>query len=135
MRWYGTWSVDEELGGWSGQVRLLNMARSGSELLYMNETLDDFSRYDREDSFERFRAVSPRPHWGDPIDVRSFFESESQQILAILRSEAGAVFVAGREEILAVLDAVVADHLGPDEDWEQLKSRLVQSKRWQELVY
>ena len=58
--------------------RLLYGARSGLELLYMNDKRDDFSLYYDEESFEAFQALSPRPNWADPIAWDHAIEERSR---------------------------------------------------------
>ncbi|MGB5375423.1 MAG: hypothetical protein WBN15_16705, partial [Polyangiales bacterium] len=53
---------------WRGTVTLFYGARSGLELLYMNEERDDFAQYYDIDTFQAFKALSPRPSWSASID-------------------------------------------------------------------
>ena len=125
----------EVLGGWDGQVWVLNLAHSGAELLYMNERLDAFARYNEQGSFLATSAVSPRPHWDAPIALMDSLEQQSAQLMALLRSESGTLFVAGREDVISVLEQVILEHLDANEDWAQMKADLQNAGRWQELVY
>ncbi len=59
--------IYQDIGDWRGKVRLFYGAHIGLEHIYMNEHRDDFEQYYDEDTFEAFKAVSPRPHWADPI--------------------------------------------------------------------
>ena len=53
---------------WEGNVMALSTApSSGLELLYMNEQNNDLANYYDRETFEAFKALSPRPHWADPI--------------------------------------------------------------------
>ena len=125
----------EILGGWDGQVWVLNLARDSAELLYMNERLDAFTRYNEHDSFLASSAVSPRPHWDAPISLTDSLEQQSERLMTLLRGERGTVFIAGREDVIGVLEQVVLEHLDIDEDWGQMKTNLQNAGRWQELVY
>jgi ferredoxin--NADP+ reductase len=58
--------IYREQGGWEGKVRLFYGARSGLELLYLNDKDGDLTNYYDEDTFEAFHAVSPRPALGGP---------------------------------------------------------------------
>jgi len=53
---------------WKGTVTLFYGARSGLELLYMNDEKDDFAQYYDRETFQAFKALSPRPSWAAPID-------------------------------------------------------------------
>jgi ferredoxin--NADP+ reductase len=124
-----------EVGSWNGRVRLFFGARSGLELLYMNDQKDDFTQYYDEETFAAFQALSPRPGWGDPIAMGEALEQRAEEVLAILTSEKGHVYVAGREDVLETLEKVFSVLLGSSEEWGSLKAKLRQSNRWQELIY
>lgn len=125
----------QEVGSWQGKVRVFFGARSGLELLYMNDQRDDFSQYYDEETFAAFKALSPRPGWGDPIAMGEALEQRAEEVLAILTSDKGCIYVAGREDILQTLEKVFSTLLGSSEDWGKLKVELQRSKRWQELIY
>ena len=59
---------------WKGKIRLFYGARSGLELLYLNDKDGDLTNYYDEDTFEAFHALSPRPHWSDPIALDKAIE-------------------------------------------------------------
>ncbi|MGB5191730.1 MAG: FAD-binding oxidoreductase, partial [Polyangiales bacterium] len=44
---------------WKGTITLFYGARSGLELLYMNDKNDDFAQYYDDETFEAFKALSP----------------------------------------------------------------------------
>jgi ferredoxin--NADP+ reductase len=106
--------IYQDIGDWEGRVRLLYGAKSGLELLYMNNKRDDFARYYDEDTFEAFQALSPRPNWADPHTY---------------------VYVAGLVLIRDSLDKVFANMLGCPESWAKKKAKLKEAGRWVELLY
>ena len=55
--------IYRDISDWSGLIWLLYGAKSGLELLYMNEEKDDFAQYYDEETFRAFKALSPRPNW------------------------------------------------------------------------
>ena len=110
-------------------------ARSGLEMLYMNEEKDDFSQYYDRDTFEAFKALSPRPNWADPIAMDYALEERSEEILSMLESPHTRVYVAGRADILETLDRVFSHMLGSSEHWGSRKAELKAGQRWVELVY
>ena len=124
-----------DVGDWRGQVRLFYGARSGLELLYMNDEVDDFTQYYDQQTFAAFKALSPRPHWGDPIALDSALAERGEEVLAMLRNDKTHVYVAGREPILHTLEKVFAELIGSVEEWAELKGSLQQSGRWSELIY
>ena len=120
---------------WSGPIRLFYGARSGLDLLYMNEERDDFTQYYDRETFEAIRALSPRPHWDDPIAWEEALDARGKEVCDMLEQPNTIVYVAGLEEIRDQLDAVFAKLHGSDELWREHKARLVAEGRWVELMY
>jgi ferredoxin--NADP+ reductase len=127
--------IYQDVRDWTGRVRLFYGAQTGLELLYMNEEKDDFTQYYDEETFEAFQALSPRPHWADPIAMDYALEERSEEILSMLDDVRTCVYVAGREEIIETLDRVFARILGSADKWSQRKAELQAGNRWVELVY
>ena len=127
--------IYQDIGDWEGKVRLLYGARSGLELLYMNDKRDDFSLYYDEESFEAFQALSPRPNWADPIAWDHAIEERSAEILSMLDDEHTYVYVAGLVKIRDSLDKVFANMLGSADGWAKKKAELKEAGRWVELLY
>ena len=127
--------IYQEVGDWKGKVTLLYGARSGLELLYMNDKRDDFALYYDEDTFEAIQALSPRPNWADPIAWDYAIEDRSEEIIAMLDDENTHVYVAGLVPIRDALDNVFANMLGSAESWSMKKADLKEQGRWVELLY
>ena len=100
-----------------GKVRLLYGAHSGLELLYMNSKRDDFTNYYDEDTFEAFKALSPRPEWADPIAWDYAIEDRAEEIAELLEQEDTYVYVAGQKRIRESLDALFGALAGSTEAW------------------
>jgi ferredoxin--NADP+ reductase len=127
--------IYQDVKDWHGQVRLFYGAQTGLELLYMNDEMNDFAQYYDESTFEAIKALSPRPHWADPIAMDDAIEQRSEEILSMLEDPGTHVYVAGREDILETLDRVFGRMLGSPEKWQRRKAELQAGKRWVELVY
>lgn len=127
--------IYQDVRDWKGRVRLFYGAQTGLELLYMNEEKDDFSQYYDEDTFEAFKALSPRPHWADPIAMDYALEERSEEVLSMLEDSRTHIYVAGREDILETLDRVFGRMLASEDKWQRRKAELKAGKRWVELVY
>ncbi len=127
--------IYRDVKDWKGRIRLFYGAQTGLELLYMNEEKDDFAQYYDEETFAAFKALSPRPHWADPVAMDYELERRSEEIVAMLENAHTRVYVAGREDILATLDRVFANIMGGEESWQRRKAELQAGKRWVELVY
>lgn len=125
----------QNVTGWRGQVRLFYGAKSGLELFYMNDHKDDFAQYYDEDTFEAFKALSTRPAWNDAADIGNAIEQRATEVLKILQSKKGYIYIAGRLNIQETLDKVFSRLIGSAENWQDLKSQLIDQKRWLELIY
>ncbi|MDH3767481.1 MAG: FAD-binding oxidoreductase [Gammaproteobacteria bacterium] len=126
--------IYHDVGDWEGKVRLLYGARSGLELLYMNDKRDDFAKYYDEDTFEAIKALSPRPNWADPIAWDYALEDRAEEIWHLLDDEDTYVYVAGLKKIADALDQLLSEARSPDV-WEQKKNVLATEDRWFELLY
>jgi len=127
--------IYQDVGEWSGKVRLFYGAQTGLELFYMNEHRDDFALYYDEDTFEAFSALSPRPNWADPIAWDFCLEARSEEILELLDNPKTYVYVAGKEGVRDELDNVFARMTGSEERWHRRRAELVAGGRWTELLY
>ena len=127
--------IYRDVGDWRGKVRLLYGARSGLELLYMNDQRDDFSQYYDEETFVAIKALSPRPDWSDPIAWDYALEQRAEELWDMLSESDTYVYVAGVAEIRKTLDDLFSEMRGSAEIWQQKKSQLMAEDRWVELVY
>ena len=120
---------------WKGKIWLLMGAQSGLELLYMNKQRDDFTNYYDDDTFEAFKALSPRPEWADPIAWDYAIEDRAEEIAELLELDNTYVYVAGQKRIRDSLDALFSALTGSADAWEEKKSELAEQDRWVELIY
>ena len=77
--------IFEERGHWRGKVRLFYGARTGMELLYLNDVKRDFALYYNKESFKAFEALSPRPHFDVAPDLESAFHQNAEEIWNLVR--------------------------------------------------
>lgn len=127
--------IYKDLGGWKGKVRLFYGAKSGLEMLYMNDKNADLKNYYDEETFKAFEAVSPRPHMDDPIALDQTLEQHSKEVWKMILDPETYVYVAGLEKIREMLDKAFIKMAGSEEKWKQRKAELVAGKRWAELIY
>jgi ferredoxin--NADP+ reductase len=120
---------------WKGRVLLFYGARSGLELLYMNDLKDDFAQYYDEETFEAFTALSPRPGWADPIGWDLAFAERGEELWKLFSDPKTYVFVAGLEKMREELDRSFSDLAGSEEKWARRKAELIAGRRWVELLY
>lgn len=127
--------IYKNIAGWEGKVRLFYGAKTGLELLYMNDQQDDFANYYDEETFKAFKALSPRPGWDDPIALDYAIEERAGEVWNMINSPKTHVYIAGQESIRGTLDKVFGRMAGSPEKWERKKAELVAGKRWAEVLY
>jgi ferredoxin--NADP+ reductase len=120
---------------WKGRVWLFYGARTGLEMLYMNDEKDDFSQYYDKKTFEAFKALSPRPSWADPIGWGDVLAERGDELWEMLAHPDTYVYVAGLEPMRDHLDKVLSELAGSKDKWQRRKAELMAGKRWVELLY
>jgi len=118
-----------------GRVWLLYGAKSGLDLLYMNDRNSDLTQYYDQKTFEAFRALSPRPNWADPIAWDQAIAERAEELWKMLGEPKTYVYVAGLEKMRHELDSVSARLAGSPAKWERRKAELMAGRRWVELLY
>ena len=127
--------IYRQLGGWKGKVRLFYGARSGMELLYMNDQNADLANYYDEATFKAFQGIAPRAHLGDEAGLSQSIEAHGREVWDLVQDPNTYVFVAGLDRIEKALDGVMSRIAGSEERWAEQKSRLRDEDRWSELLY
>ena len=127
--------IYRDVPDWRGQIRLFYGARSGLEMLYMNDQRDDFAQYYDKQTFSAFKALSPRPHWEAPVAIDQAIAQHAATIKTMLDKPHTHIYVAGREQMLANLNQVFANMVGSEEQWARRRAELQAGKRWLELIY
>ena len=120
---------------WKGTITLFYGAQSGLELLYMNDERDDFSQYYDSDTFEAFKALSPRPTWAAPIDWEAALAQRGEKLWTLLGQPNTYVYVAGLEKMRGELDVAFSEIAGSGEKWARRRAELAAGGRWVELLY
>ncbi len=128
-------NIYHEVKDWKGKIRLFYGARSGLELLYLNDKNGDLTNYYDEETFEAFSALSPRPHWSDPIALDAAIEARASEIIEMLSYSNTYIYVAGYEKISSMLDKAFSNILGSRAKWEMRKSELKAGHKWAEIIY
>jgi len=127
--------IYHNLGGWKGKVRLFYGARTGLDMLYMNEKRNDFANYYDEETFKSFQALSPRPNWDESIDFEHALLQHQQEVWDMICDNKTYVYVAGLEVIRDALDKIFSKMAGSKAKWQRRKAEMVAGKRWIELLY
>lgn len=127
--------IYKNIKDWKGKIRLFYGAKSGLELLYLNDKDGDLTNYYDEDTFEAFHALSPRPEWEDAIALDVVIEERAEEILEMLSQTNTHIYVAGYEKINDNLNKAFSTILGSKEKWETRKAELIAGKKWAEVIY
>lgn len=127
--------IYEQVGGWEGKVRLFYGARTGLEMLYMNDENADLANYYDQPTFKAFQAVSPKPHFDAPIALDRAIEQNAEEIWALLQSPDTYVFIAGTQAIADVVNHTLVGIAGSADAWYATRDGLVAGGRWAEVLY
>lgn len=119
----------------SGRILLFYGAKSGLDLLYLNDKDGDLTNYYDEETFEAVHAFSPRPLWNDPVVLDQAIEDRADEIVEMLAMPHTYMYVAGYEKVKEVLEKALSNVLVSQEKWKQQKAQLVAEKRWDEIIY
>lgn len=118
-----------------GNIRLLHGGRTGLELLYHTEVLDELTRFGDQETVQTITALAERPHWSDQIDWAGALEPHAETIRHALLNPHTYVYLAGLEPIRDEIDRVFANLYGGSDPWTRRKAELIAGGRWHELLY
>ncbi len=127
--------IYEKHGGWKGKVRLFHGARTGLELLYLNDANNDLGNYFDQPTFKAFQAVSPRPAFEAPIAMDKALEQNAAEVWEIVNSPDSRVYVAGMTQMLGMIDKAMENIAGSTQVWMTKRNELVSTGRWVEVLY
>lgn len=127
--------IYEDRGEWQGKVRLFYGAKSGLDLLYMNNENDDLHQYYDEQTFKAIQALSPNPHLDDPIDMLSSLKSHTKEVWEMIQDKNTYVYLSGLKELEHVFDEAMGEMAGSCGAWENLKDKLIGDRRISSLFY
>lgn len=127
--------IYSERGDWKGKVRLFYGAQSGMDLLYLNDKNKDLANYYDEKTFKAFEALSPRPHFDDPVDMEGAVKAHAEEVWEMLQDPKTHVYVAGLSKLEDQLDKAISEIAGSQEKWLSKKAELIADRRWATLFY
>jgi ferredoxin--NADP+ reductase len=125
----------EDRGGWQGKVRLFYGARTGMELLYMNEFKKDLGLYYDDQSFKAFAAVNLKPYSKAGSELGRVIADNVEEIWALIQDPKTYVYVAGLVEASKKFEKAMADHAGSEQAWLEQRAILTANGRYSELLY
>jgi ferredoxin--NADP+ reductase len=127
--------IYDERKEWKGKVRLFYGARTGMDLLYMNDKNDDLSLYYDQESFKAFEAISPRPHFDEPEEVEGAIKEHEKEVWDLIQDPKTFVYVSGLTKLEDRLDKILGDLAGSEDKWQAQKKEMILSGRWSTLFY
>lgn len=127
--------IYQERGGWKGKVRLFYGAKTGVELLYLNDLKKDLALYYDEKSFQAFEALSPRPAFDAPPVLDRVLLDNAREIWGMVNDPKTHVYIAGLTGAEEKFEKAMIAMAGSKEVWTSRKQELVKSGRYAELLY
>lgn len=127
--------IYQQHGEWKGKVRLFYGAKSGVDLLYMNDVDNDLTNYYDRDTFDAFLAVGQRPLSNADEALEQSLESNAAKAWSLIKDPATYVLLAGLGNVAEKLDKVMAKAAGSDALWQQSRKHMIEEGRWSEQIY
>jgi len=127
--------IYKQKGGWDGQVRLFYGAKTGLDLLYMNDQNGDLVNYYQEETFQAFNALTNRALSGEEKALENSLNNNLQEAWDLIQQPDTYVFIAGLDTIAPSLDMVMIHAAGSKEAWNTLKQKMKDEGRWSKLLY
>lgn len=127
--------IKQEYGEWKGKVLLFHGARTGMEMLYMNDEQQDLTNYFDKETYEAIKVVSPRPHFDEPIAFEQALLEKKKEMWELLQSPDTYVYLAGSRAMEKQINSAFSDIAGSEEKWEERKADLMAANHWDEVYY
>ena len=127
--------IYEEQSQWAGNVRLFYGARTGTEMLYMNDLNQDLASYYDQATFQAIKALTKGVLKDEGDALQSGIEDNAAEIWKLLQDPKTYVYLSGMKKIAAAFDVSMGRMAGSETLWEAHKQSLIEDKRWSELTY
>ncbi len=127
--------IYEDRKEWKGKVRLFYGARTGMDLLYMNDKKNDLSLYYDNETFKAFEALSNRPHFDEPPELEKRLMDNALEVWELIKDPKTYVYVSGLSDLERTLDRLMIALAGSEDEWQKLKDKLISERRWSTLFY
>jgi ferredoxin--NADP+ reductase len=127
--------IYEERKEWSGKVRLFYGARTGMDLLYMNDKNGDLANYYDKETFKAIEALSPRPHADEPEELDRTLNDNKDEVWELVQDPKTYVYVSGLSRLEDTLDKTLTKMAGSEEAWLDMKKAMTAQGRWSTLFY
>ncbi|MFW6388180.1 MAG: oxidoreductase [bacterium] len=124
-----------ERSEWHGKVRLFYGAKTGMDMLYMNDENNDFANYYDRETFKAFEALAARPYLGEEPQIENTIMDNAAEVWEMIQDPKTYIYVAGLSVLEEKLDKVLGQMAGSEETWQEKKKQLKHERRWQTLLY
>lgn len=128
-------TIYEKHGSWDGKVRLFYGAKSGLEMLYMNDENKDLAQYIYQPTFKAFQAISPRPLFDAPVALDKALEQNAAEVWEMMQSPDTYIYFAGVQDMQQSVEKALALTAGSEAAWLDAKDAMQTSGRWNEVLY
>ena len=128
-------TIYEKIGSWDGRVRLFYGARTGLEMLYMNDTNKDLAQYVYQPTFKAFQALSPRPAFDVPVELDKAIERNAAEVWDMLQKPDTHAYMAGVGDMFPRIEQALVNIAGSDAAWRQIRETMKSAGRWHEVIY
>jgi ferredoxin--NADP+ reductase len=120
---------------WKGKARLFFGAKTGMELLYLNDMKKDLALYYDDGSFKAFEALSPRPAFDAPPALDRVLAENSREVWEMVQDPKTFVYLAGLLVAARKFQDAMSVAAGSAEAWQDMHAQLVSEGRLSELLY
>ncbi|HML17861.1 MAG TPA: hypothetical protein VK419_12595 [Bryobacteraceae bacterium] len=127
--------IYQERGGWQGKVRLFYGAKTGTELLYMNDLRQDLHLYYDEQTFRAFEAVSPRPYFDEPPALDRALADNAREVWEMIQEPKTYVYIAGLAGAEQKFEQAMSAIAGSEQLWRRKRQELITQRRYAELLH
>ncbi|TCJ12814.1 oxidoreductase [Parasulfuritortus cantonensis] len=127
--------IYEQEKGWQGQVRLYYGARTGVDMLYMNDLNNDLANYYDQATFKAIQAIGGGYFVDEGEALRRGVRDHAREVWQLLQDPKTHVYLAGMEKVAAAFNAALGGISGAPEAWEAQRQRMIEERRWAELTY
>ena len=128
-------TIYEKLGSWDGKVRLFYGAKTGLDMLYMNDENKDLAQYVYQPTFKAFQAISPRPAFDAPVELDKALEQNAAEVWEMVQDPATHLYLAGVGEMEESVENALITVAGSASAWQSAKGAMKATGRWHEVLY
>jgi len=128
-------TIYEKFGTWEGKVRLFYGAKTGLDMLYMNDENKDLSQYVYQPTFKAFQAISPRPVFDAPVQLDKALEQNAAEVWEMLQGADTHVYLAGVDDMQPRVEKALAGIAGSIARWQVVREKMKTDDRWHEVLY